>query len=111
MQHDEQGHPEIDTETVEMEDVSRARRIRDSRGFFPESVADLRARLFADLEQQPMEQADDGKPLEESDADEESLQAAPSSWCLVQQAEFTTDIKQYQPRRREALLESLVDVR
>ncbi len=111
LQHDEQGQPLMETETTTIEDVSRARRIRYSRNFFPESVADLRARLFADLEQQAMKKADDGKPLEESATDESSLQAAPSSWCLIQQAEFTSDMKEYQRRRRSALLDVLTDMR
>ena len=42
------------TYTVDL--VSKARRIRYSRHFFPESVAELRARLFAEVEQESMEQ-------------------------------------------------------
>ncbi len=87
------------TYTVEL--VSRARRIRYSRHFFPEKVADLRARLFAELEQESMEQAEQASSVENTSADEMSegdtdkqVEAEPqpvkrSSWSLVQQEEFT----------------------
>jgi hypothetical protein len=41
-----------------VEAVSKARRIRYSRHFFPEKVTDLRARLFAEFEQEAMEQTE-----------------------------------------------------
>ena len=56
------------TYTVEL--VSRARRIRYSRHFFPEKVSDLRARLFAEIEQGSMEQAEAISSTEDSPVDE-----------------------------------------
>src|SRR5260221_14726999 len=103
--------------------VRKARRIRYSRHFFPEKIADLRARLFAEIEQGSMEQEEsqpscegcqvnDGLPGDSGPVDEEShinqgeteQQAVKrSSWTLVQQEEFTQDIKEYRRRRRKAL--------
>ena len=52
-----QGKREMQRETQTVEVVSLARRIRYSRNFFPERVADLRFHLFSDLEQEAMEQS------------------------------------------------------
>ncbi len=106
---DEEGHIVEERETYTAEIVSKARRIRYSRNFFPEQVAVLRARLFAEVEQTALEQGlemDDGKPLEE-----ETVPVEPSSWVLVEQEEFTRDVGEYKRRRRQALLEALEDVR
>jgi hypothetical protein len=119
---DDEGHVVEERYTTTVEVVSKARRIRYSRHFFPEKVADLRARLFAELEQEAMEQTegeaatdstsgdeagqeDDGKPVEDGPF------IARSSWSLVEQAPFTRDIKEYRQRRRKALLERLTDLR
>jgi hypothetical protein len=48
--------------------TSKARRIRYSRHFFPENVTELRARLFAEVEQETMEQAED-VPVDGTQAD------------------------------------------
>jgi hypothetical protein len=121
---------ERQTYTVEL--VSKARRIRYSRHFFPEKVTELRTRLFAELEQESMEQAeqqpvdgtqpDNGKPVNDSAVEggqgEESKTDEPgkrtikrSSWSLIQCEEFTQDYKEYRRRRRKALLEALIDIR
>jgi hypothetical protein len=119
------------TYTVDL--VSKARRIRYSRHFFPESVIELRARLFADLEQESMEQVEsqplsDAQPenstprvdvsTDETVQSEKSERAAVyqqtvkrSSWSLMQCEEFTQDFKEYKRRRRKALLEALIDIR
>src|SRR5258706_384952 len=47
---DEHGQAMVERVTETEEVVSRARRIRYTRHFFPESTAVLRARLFADLD-------------------------------------------------------------
>lgn len=116
--------------------VSKARRIRYSRHFFPERVTELRARLFAEVEQESMEQAEDvpadgsqtesGKTIDETSAEvvekeglvETSEQAVMeevavkrSSWMIVKCDEFTADMKEYRRRRRKALLEALVAIR
>jgi hypothetical protein len=122
------------TYTVEL--TSKARRIRYSRHFFPESVMELRARLFAEIEQASMEQTehvpadgsqtDDGKTLDESPEEgmeqegqvetgervvTEEVPVKRSSWMMMECEEFTDDIKEYRRRRRKALLEVLVAIR
>jgi hypothetical protein len=122
---------ERQTYTVEL--VSKARRIRYSRHFFPEKVTELRARLFAELEQSSIDQADhqpiddvqpgNDKPGDDSSVDEgdqaegsgllelEVRTVKRSSWSLIQCEEFTQDYKEYKRRRRKALLEALIDIR
>ena len=122
------------TYTVEL--TSKARRIRYSRHFFPERVTELRARLFTEIEQHSMEQAEDtladsaqaegGKPIYESSEEgmeqegqgetgelvvTEELTVKRSSWMIMECEEFTDDIKEYRRRRRKALLEALVAIR
>jgi hypothetical protein len=107
------------TYTVDL--VSKARRIRYSRHFFPESVRDLRARLFADLEQESMEQSESAVSTEGASGDEvgqgengkpieDEQPKKRSSWSLMEQEEFTQDIREYRRRRRKALLEALIDL-
>jgi hypothetical protein len=113
---DGDGHVVEERRTYTAELVSKARRIRYSRHFFPEKVTELRARLFAELEQESMEQAesqriddvqpDKGKPIEEG-----LRFIKQSSWSLIQCEEFTQDYKEYKRRRRKALLEALIDIR
>src|SRR5258708_6939810 len=131
MSVDDEGHLVEERRTYTAELVSKARRIRYSRHLFPEKIADLRARLFAEIEQGSMEQGEsqrscegcqvnDGLPGESATTDEEShinqgemeQQAVKrSSWSLVEQEEFTQDIKEYQRRRRKALFDALDDWR
>jgi len=121
------------TYTVDL--VSKARRIRYSRHFFPESVAELRARLFAEVEQESMEhleqvpadgsQADIDKAVDESAVEGGEQEGHPatseqavtkeepvkrSAWIIVECDEFTNDIKEYRRRRRRALLEALLAI-
>ena len=56
---DESGKLVEERRTYTVELVSKARRIRYSRHFFPESVAVLRARLFEEVEQKIMESGED----------------------------------------------------
>lgn len=105
---DEKKQVMMDEEVTTIEDFSRARRIRYSRHFFPESVTDLRARLFAEVEQEAMEPAGNDKPRETEDEEEGDKR---SVWGLVEQAEFTRDTEEYKRRRREALLSTLEDIR
>ncbi len=112
VRQNEHGQVAEEQQVTEGEEVSQARRIRYSQHFFPEPVAALRARLFADLEQEAVEDLDDGKPREqvsEQEGDEQSMQR--SSWRLVEQEEFTSDREEYKRRRRAALLEALADIR
>ncbi|MFL5626764.1 MAG: hypothetical protein ACJ788_14365, partial [Ktedonobacteraceae bacterium] len=127
MSVDDEGNIVEERRTYTAELVSKARRIRYSRHFFPEKIADLRARLFAEIEQGSMEQeknqsscegcqVNDGLPEDSISAEEDShinddetkQQAVKrSSWTLVEQEEFTQDMKEYRRRRRKALLEAL----
>ena len=126
----DEGHIVEESQTYTAELVSKARRIRYSRHFFPEKVAALRARLFAELEQESMEQTEsqstspvDSSQTEQTDTSSlnEAAQAetnipasepvVSSSWVLVQREEFTQDINEYRRRRRKALLEALIDLR
>jgi hypothetical protein len=91
------------TQTVDV--ISRARRIRYTRNFFPESTAQLRARLFADLGNGEIALSRDVSP-DLHDGDEETQQE-PSSWMLYEYAPFSNKIEDYQERRQEALEESL----
>jgi hypothetical protein len=130
---DDEGNLVEERQTYTVELTSKARRIRYSRHFFPERVMELRARLFAEIEQESMEQAENvpadgphavgGKTLDETsveDVEQEksvdtSEQAVAeegavkrSSWIIVECDEFTDDIKEYRRRRRRALLEALL---
>ncbi len=109
---DEQGRQVEQRHTYTFEVTSRARRIRYSRHFFPESVVDLRTRLFAEMEQEAMEETGNSKPIEGEQAQEDEGKAfARSPWCLVEQETFTNDLQEYKRRRRVALLEALNDIR
>jgi hypothetical protein len=118
---DDEGNIVEERHTYTIDLVSKARRIRYSRHFFPENVRDLRARLFADLEQDSMEPPDDAVSTEDTSRNEveqgengrpgeEEQPKKQSSWTLVEQEEFTQDIKEYRRRRRKALLEALIDL-
>ena len=119
---DETGKIVEEPQTYTVELVSKARRIRYSRHFFPEKVSELRARLFAELEQESMEQANSetSSPETVSEADQidadNSVENKPqpvkrSSWVLLQCEEFTQDYQEYKRRCRKALLEALIDIR
>jgi len=132
---DEKGNVVEEQHTYTVELTSKARRIRYSHHFFPEKVALLRARLFAEIDEQSMEHTeekpsdesspsdtevlasdtsaseavvdDNGKPLEE----DTSQPVKRSSWTLVEREEFTSDLQEYRRRRRVALVEALTDLR
>jgi hypothetical protein len=111
----------VEVRRVELvERVSKARRIRYSRRFFPVSVAELRARLFAGLGLDGTSEieiddfvAEGTDPHQEqegfssTDGDEPSF--ASSSWTLLELDPFTVDVSEYRRRRREALWEALQD--
>ena len=133
---DEEGNLIEERRNYTVELTSKARRIRYSRHFFPERVTELRVRLFAEIEQQTMEQVENvptngsqiegGKILDETlmegveqvgtgGTSEEAVTnegvARRSSWTIVECDEFTDDIKEYRRRRRKALLEALLAIR
>jgi hypothetical protein len=133
---DDKGNLIEERHTYTVELASKARRIRYSRHFFPERVTDLRARLFAEIEQACLEQAEhvpsdgshidsvktldetyvggieqegQGETMERVVLEEEPVKRSP--WMMVECEEFTDDIKEYRRRRRKALLEALVAIR
>ena len=131
---DENGNVIEEQHTYTVELTSKARRIRYSHHFFPEKVALLRARLFAEMDEQSMEQTEsvssqdtsisnqeilnDDTLASEADVDDNDkpLEDEPqplkrSSWSLVEREEFTSDLQEYRRRRRVALVEALTDLR
>jgi hypothetical protein len=119
---DEQGQRHAEKQTCTEEVASKAHRIRYSRNFFPEKVSELRARLFAGLENETMEQAsselveitsveqsENGLPLG-SDQVQEEPQEARSPWILKEKEGFTNDIEEYRLRKRKALLSAIKDL-
>jgi hypothetical protein len=138
VQLDEQGQVVEARQTYTAEIVSKARRIRYSRHFFPESVAALRARLFAEVEEAAQGQAsevcaeevsdvvasDVGEPTGESVTEQEGqagegeetvatgeTTVKRSRWMLIVREEFTSDYEEYKRRRRRALIEALLEIR
>lgn len=113
---DELGNVFFERQEVTEEVVSKARRIRYSRHFFPESVAALREKLFNGMEEHLMEtcelasgatseegQSDNGKPIETKQA---------SSWQLVERdVEEVVNVEEYKQRRYAELTEGLVGLR
>ncbi len=110
---DAQGKRALQRETQTVEVVSLARRIRYSRNFFPERVAELRFRLFSDLEQEAIEQAEaNGLPIgDETPTEGENKRRERSSWTLFEEEDFTSDLKEYHRRKRSALLDAIGDLR
>lgn len=103
---DEQGQAVVERVIQTEEVVSRARRIRYTRHFFPKSTAVLRARLFAGLDAEEI--VLDG---EEPELDDDLAQPEHSGWVLYEQASFSTDIQDYHERRHAALAESVTELR
>jgi hypothetical protein len=138
VQLDDNGQVVETRQTYTAELVSKARRIRYSRHFFPESVAALRARLFAEVEEAAQEQAvepcaegadvaganvagestDESVTEQEGQAEEgeETVETGEttvkrSPWMLIVREEFTSDYEEYKRRRRRALIEALLEIR
>src|SRR5579875_1129302 len=96
---------------------SKARRIRYSRGFFPESTRELRARLFASAEQAqeeplPFCQQQEGQETETGE-DEQSEAVRPrqvaSSWRLREICPVVGSVGGYQVLLRSRLKEVLAE--
>jgi len=115
----EQGkvREECTMQTVQV--MSRARRIRYTRHFFPVSTAELRLRLFSqlgDVQDMAIDQAAvpdvplDGDGMSQPPQDEQSL-AQPSSWVLYECEPFSRDINDYRAQRQMALAESIEQLR
>ena len=121
---DEQGRvvQECSLETVQV--MSKARRIRYTRHFFPASTAELRLRLFSGLGdahdiavdqavatdiENDASQTQAALPDESMDGDESSPPAK-QSWVLHEHNSFSRDIQDYRDRRQTALVESLTEL-
>jgi hypothetical protein len=120
---DEQGQMIEKQDIEEVEQTSKARRIRYSRHFFPASTAALRQRLFSGMDR------DDTDTLVEGRNDTPSLEIAPiadnneegledteqpekprSVWVLHEAEPFSHAVEDYERRRRQALVEALVEM-
>ena len=101
---DEQGRLQLGTDTITEQVTSKAHRIRYSRQFFPESVAELRMRLFAGLEG-----AEDGRPLEQIEEGEDMKKGSP--WILVDHRTSTQEEVEHYKQRRSAEVLSEVEER
>ena len=123
---DDQGNlvQECAMQTVQV--MSKARRIRYTRHFFPASTADLRLRLFSGLgdadeiaiDQAVVPDSEDGLNQAQATQSEEvvsdqdeSQQAKRSSWVLHEYEPFSREIADYLERRQTALVESMNDLR
>src|SRR6266516_829750 len=113
---DEQGQiiEECSLQTVQV--MSKARRIRYTRHFFPASTAELRLRLFSQLgdvseiaiDQAASPDVEGVVSLERDDQSGDTDQEVKrSAWVLYEQEPFSSDIEDYRARRQAALLESL----
>lgn len=108
---DDQGQFIAECTTQSLQMMSKARRIRYTRKFFPASTADLRLRLFNDLgspDEIEIDQA--GVPDLEADAEADTV-AKGSSWVLVEYEEFSHKIEDYRARRQAALVEAVEALR
>ncbi len=122
-QVDEQGHLRQERIMQTVEVGSRARRIRYSRHFFPESTADLRLRLFSHLEDaneieidaaasaDELGQCQEGQSGDVAPLEEETHALKRSSWSLYEHDSFSQNIEDYRERRQQALRESMLDLR
>ena len=128
---DEDGKPVEERKLCEVEVVSKARRIRYSRRFFPESVAALRARLFSEIKDNGEIGIDDAAvpappstdetvaPQPSSDSPLEEQEGGPdvqeeptcSVWALVEIAPQTDSVEVYKLRKQQALREALEERR
>jgi hypothetical protein len=113
---DEQGKviEECSVQTVQV--MSKARRIRYTRHFFPASTAELRLRLFSQLgdvseisiDQAASPDVQEVVSLEGDDRPGESeLEVKRSTWVLYEQEPFSSEIEDYRAQRQLALMESL----
>ena len=116
---DEQGKvvQECSVQTVQV--MSKARRIRYTRHFFPASTAELRLRLFSqldDVSEIAIDQAasPDGEGVVSVERDDQpgetEHEVKRSAWVLHEQEPFSSDIEDYRARRQLALVESLADL-
>ena len=124
---DDEGNVIETKRSYTYEVTSSARRIRYSRHFFPESVEDLRFRLFSGLDNpegierevvpidHPNADLDGTLVVEVSEQEDttspEEEQETRPKWILYEAEPFTNDMQEYHARKRRALLESLMVVR
>ncbi len=95
---DREGHVVLDAVSFEEERESKARRIRYSRHFFPESTKQIRKRLFSVHESTQEEDGDEQEPLSE-----ELQERIASSWELVEVAPPARTEEEYNELLRKNL--------
>jgi hypothetical protein len=103
---DAQGQAVVEPITYVEAVVSRARRIRYTRHFFPESTAVLRARLFADLDAETWT-----VDAAASNQQDQAVLPEQSGWMLYEQAPFSQDMRDYHERWQVALSDSVQALR
>jgi len=110
---DDQGHMVEARSMQTVEVLSRARRIRYTRGFFPASTAELRSRLFTNLDNPDevvIDQAvspDLDESVQQAESEEATQRVKSSAWVLHEHEEFSREIEDYRARRQSALVESV----
>lgn len=103
---DAEGHVQLQKEVMTEQVTSKAHRVRYSRGFFPERVADLRKRLFAGVEHETEGQEDNDKPLEDEG------QKEGSQWVLCQHSsDEGCEVADFKQQRYAELAEGLDELR
>ncbi len=123
VRRDEQGQVIEEKSLEEVERVSKARRIRYSRNFFPASTAALRRRLFSGMDEDDTETPVDSQndtlllevaPIAENSEGEqediEQVEKPRSTWVLYEAEPFSHAVEDYEQRRRQALLEALIEM-
>jgi hypothetical protein len=114
---DEEGHLIAESKTETAKVLSKARRIRYTRHFFPASTAELRLRLFTDLGETDQiakdEQAvpDIDEPVEDVGGGALGQAVKSSPWILFEREAFSSEIEDYRARREAALYESVEALR
>ncbi len=103
---DAEGHVHLEKEAIVEQVTSKAHRVRYSRSFFPERVAELRMRLFAGVEHETDGQEDNGKPLEDEGQEQRS------KWVLCQHSsDEGGEVNDFKQHRYAELAEGLEDLR
>ena len=127
---DDDGKPVEERKVCAVEVVSKARRIRYSRRFFPESVAALRARLFSEIkdngeigideaavpaalptDEMVVQQPSDPVLEEQEGGPDVQEEPTHSAWALVEIAPQTDSVEVYKLRKQHALREALEERR
>jgi len=109
------GKPLMEVVEEMVERVSKARRIRYSRRFFPLRVEEMRRRLFAGLSLSDEANIVDADSVEavEAGRGEEELEGEEGrpGWVLREVEKYSASVEAYEARRRRALVDALEEIR